>query len=204
MIRGVVIEQIPNVSIKIQTRDGNIFVYKMDEIEKISKDLNSSNNYNSSYITYDLKGYRGFVDVGYIFGVGNEYTKENRIELSTTHGYQVNNHFFVGGGTGIHYMTSADTFLLPMFINFKGYLLNRNISPFFDLKAGYTLILSKLTDEDIKGGLYVSPSIGVKFLVTNNIELNTSLGFNFQQIRDVYLNEFMNSNGISLKFGVGF
>jgi len=38
IIRGQVIEQIPNVSIKIQTRDGNIFVYKMEEVLKIVKE----------------------------------------------------------------------------------------------------------------------------------------------------------------------
>ena len=39
VIHGVIIEQIPNTSIKIKTNDGNIFVFKMDEIEKITKEL---------------------------------------------------------------------------------------------------------------------------------------------------------------------
>ena len=38
IIRGVIIEQIPNVQIKIQTKDGSVFVYKMDEIEKMTKE----------------------------------------------------------------------------------------------------------------------------------------------------------------------
>ena len=37
IIRGVIIEQIPNNSITIQTADGNVFVYRMDEIETIYK-----------------------------------------------------------------------------------------------------------------------------------------------------------------------
>ena len=36
IIRGLIIEQQPNVLIKIQTKDGSIFVYKMDEVEKIT------------------------------------------------------------------------------------------------------------------------------------------------------------------------
>lgn len=39
MIKGMIIEQTPNVSIKIQTRDGSVFVYQMDEVEKITKEL---------------------------------------------------------------------------------------------------------------------------------------------------------------------
>lgn len=39
LMKGLIIEQIPNVQIKIQTKDGNIFVYKMEEIEKITKEF---------------------------------------------------------------------------------------------------------------------------------------------------------------------
>ena len=38
LIRGTITEQIPSESLKIQTRDGNVFVYTMDEIAKISKE----------------------------------------------------------------------------------------------------------------------------------------------------------------------
>lgn len=37
-IRGTVIEQVPNESLKIQTADGSVFVYKMSEVEKITKE----------------------------------------------------------------------------------------------------------------------------------------------------------------------
>ena len=36
MIKGVIIEQIPNESLKLRTYDGSIFVFKADEIEKIT------------------------------------------------------------------------------------------------------------------------------------------------------------------------
>ncbi|MFJ1352026.1 hypothetical protein [Capnocytophaga canimorsus] len=36
--KGEIIEQVPNINIKIQTKDGNVFVYKMEEISKISKE----------------------------------------------------------------------------------------------------------------------------------------------------------------------
>lgn len=40
-IRGMIIEQIPNKQIKIRTADGSIFVYKMEEVEKITKEENN-------------------------------------------------------------------------------------------------------------------------------------------------------------------
>ena len=39
VIRGLIIEQVPNKSIKIKSGK-NIFVYQMDEIEKLAKELN--------------------------------------------------------------------------------------------------------------------------------------------------------------------
>lgn len=38
VIRGLIIEQIPNQSLKIQTKDGSVFFYKMDDVEKITKE----------------------------------------------------------------------------------------------------------------------------------------------------------------------
>lgn len=38
IIRGVIIEQVPNVSLKIQTRDGSVFVLQMEEISKFTKE----------------------------------------------------------------------------------------------------------------------------------------------------------------------
>ena len=38
LVRGTIIEQIPGVSLKIKTREGNVFVYTMDEIAKMSKE----------------------------------------------------------------------------------------------------------------------------------------------------------------------
>lgn len=52
-VRGVIIEQVPNETLKIQTADGSIFVYKMSEVEKITKEQpkqqsSQSGNYESS------------------------------------------------------------------------------------------------------------------------------------------------------------
>jgi hypothetical protein len=38
IIRGVIIEQVPGKSIKIQTRDGSVFVHQLDEVERITKE----------------------------------------------------------------------------------------------------------------------------------------------------------------------
>ena len=39
VVRGTIIEQIPGKSLKIQTRDGSVFVFTMDEIAKLAKEM---------------------------------------------------------------------------------------------------------------------------------------------------------------------
>ena len=38
VIRGLIIEQIPNQTLKIQTKDGSVFVYNFSEVQKITKE----------------------------------------------------------------------------------------------------------------------------------------------------------------------
>lgn len=38
IVRGMIIEQIPNESLKVQTQDGSLCVYTMDEIARMAKE----------------------------------------------------------------------------------------------------------------------------------------------------------------------
>jgi len=49
MIRGTIIEQVPKESLKIQTADGSIYVYKMSEVEKITKEQIKAKEVEVSY-----------------------------------------------------------------------------------------------------------------------------------------------------------
>lgn len=56
IIHGIILEQIPNQSIKIETTDKNVFVYQMVEVEKITKEVVTKNDKISSK---KRKGYIG-------------------------------------------------------------------------------------------------------------------------------------------------
>lgn len=63
VIKGVIIEQIPNQSIKIQTSDGNIFVYSMEDVEKITKEqVAVKSNENTSIQDEDASCFKGSQD----------------------------------------------------------------------------------------------------------------------------------------------
>ena len=60
VIKGTIIERIPDVSIKIQTKDGNIFVYQMEEIDRITKESTKPLEQVDNVIAYGVHQHDGF------------------------------------------------------------------------------------------------------------------------------------------------
>lgn len=54
VIKGVILEQVPNESVKIQTSDGSIFVYPMADVERITKETVETQVQQSS--SYSVNG----------------------------------------------------------------------------------------------------------------------------------------------------
>ena len=189
IIRGIIIEQVPNSSLKIQTADGSIFAYSMDEVVKITKEVGASRNkYERFGEKKSLKGYKGFVETGYIFDLSD--CNANRFELSTTHGYQFNNYLFVGGGAGINFYTDADLYSVPLFASFRANFMNKKITPFADIKSGYTV-------GDVEGA-FVTVGLGVRFALAKKMALNLKLEYAYQEY------DYESINGIGIKLGFEF
>lgn len=199
MIRGTVIEQVPGQSLKIQTADRSIFVYRMDEVEKITKENPIQTKRTATLASAsDITGYRGFVDFGFTKGLGD--SGADRFELTTSHGYQFTPYFFTGAGIGIHYYMDMwwngdNVPFIPLFIDLRGNLMQGSIVPFIGLKGGYSLVVD---DGLYGGGLYAAPSVGVKYMLSETLALNLSLGYSYQQ------DEGDNISGISIKIGAEF
>ena len=108
IIRGIIIEQVPAQSLKIRTKDGNIFVFAMSDVEKISKENVSDRHFRSNRRMTHSRwsgpeiGYRGFVDLNWTAGVGTT-SGVDCIGLLTSHGYQINPYIYTGIGIGFNY-----------------------------------------------------------------------------------------------------
>lgn len=153
----------------------------------------------SSAITFDedgvAPGYRGFVDFGYTLGVGDFGKNVDRVSLTTSHGYQIIPQLFAGVGVGVNYFYDEEAFGLPIFAHFRSDILNNDITPFVELKVGYSLL-------DVKG-FYLNPAIGCRFSVSDNIALNLSLGYTVQKADYVYFGK-QNCGGLDFRFGIDF
>lgn len=199
VIKGVIIEQVPNVSLKIKTSDGSLIICQMNDVEKITKEERYTRDYrkdvnNHKTARNTLKGYKGFVDVGYIADL-SDYNAD-KVEISTSHGYQFNNYFYVGGGVAVDFYTDADLIAAPIFVDFRANFINKKITPFADIKTGYSV-------GDVEG-VYVATGIGVRFSLKGKKALNLKLEYNYQQYDYYYRGYYMNFDDTLDLEGLGF
>ena len=209
IIRGTIIEQIPNKSLKIQTKDRSVFVYSMDEIEKIAKEEikteatpsadNQKSNSKFDNNKVKSKGFSNITEIGGIFGAGNStfttYTsavikypnQTNLFSLTTINGYQFNRNAFLGLGVGLE--TGKTTINFPLFLDVRYYPLKKRVTPVIDLGAGYALNWLRSTRSTrsttqvsmTKGGALAYSQVGVRIYVSQNVSWIFGLGYRFQQ-----------------------
>ena len=171
IVRGSIVEEKYGESVKIQTADGSVFVYKMDEIEKKTKEAPvvsqaSASSYGQTVVEKKkgpTRGYRAFIYFGLGAGVGDY--GDDKIEITTVHGYQINPKWFVGLGVGDYYFVDNDVEIIPIFAEGRYEIKEGRFSPFVSLRLGSSILLD--------GGeayFYCSPSIGLR--VANRLNLS--------------------------------
>ena len=187
IIRGTIIEQIPNQSIKIQTKDRSVFVFKFDEIEKFTKEnLISENPTTTTTITpkikdFKKKGYINITEINYNPGTGSTNTGNYTIGFKTVNGYQLNEHLSLGIGLGID--GNKNQTLLPITADIRGTILKGVVSPVINMNVGYSLLLNAKNNNiysELKGGLVINPSFGIKTYISQNVAFLFNIGYKMQ------------------------
>lgn len=205
IIRGIIIEQVPNKSIKIETADRNVFVYQMDEIEKLTKEpFQGRGNRNLKGSGSGLEeGYKGIIELGYEIGTGN--FGMDRLKLNVINGYQINPYFSLGFGTGLRYYFDAEAALIPIFADFRTNFMDNNVSPYFSLGVGYSF---DATNSFEGVGFLLNPTVGVSFMVSEKSAMNVGIGYEMQRMKFYSWNwgdPFTeNSGAISINVGISF
>lgn len=179
-IRGLLLESSEG-TIKVQTADKSVFVYPLSDVKGITE---TNQVYKSAGL--DSRGpqkgkYRGFAD--FEFGFATPHYGWNSLGIETSHGYQLLDWLYLGGGVGVQVdflkslfypsrKESPYTWAVPIFADFRIDLLNNSISPYFDARIGYNVLKS-----DYESGIYLNPNIGCRFVV-GKLPLNASIGMN--------------------------
>lgn len=184
ILRGVIIEQVPNQSIKIETADRSVFFFELAEVEKFTKEPVRGRRMAAIDNPGMKVGYRGIVETGYQLGVG--HFGDDRLKLNVINGFQLTPHFSMGLGTGLRFYYDLDAALVPLFLDFRVNFLDRKVSPYFALGAGYSFNAS---DNFEAAGVLINPSAGVSFKVSGKSSMNIGLGYEVQQM-DLFINAY--------------
>lgn len=201
IIKGNIKELNPTESLKIETSDGNIFVYNLIDVERITKE--DTRNKNSL-------SYKGFGDITFGGTIENIFN----FDISTTHGIFLSDFFFLGGGVEFDlnycqregFITDYEgniigkynyyLYKLPIYIDFRIYpskKTNTIITPFLDFRIGGEVL-------SYYRGLFLSPSAGVRFNL-EKIALNTAFCYEFYNPAKKY---YSSLHDLGIKIGIEF
>lgn len=158
IIKGEIVEVIPDESIKIETAAGT-FVYKIDEVLKTEKTAVEKNRQKKNF--NKPKGYFGHASLSLpYFTTG----------INIINGYRFCPQFAMGVGIGFE--TYGYYFIgIPIYLHLRSDFLNNHVSPYLSVDVGVKLGAS----------VYTSPQVGVsynvgKFRMTTGIEIPILFG----------------------------
>lgn len=160
---------------------------------------------------YGLKpGYKGIFEIGYGIPAGDN--GENRVKLSMVNGIQFNPYTSLGVGIGLS--GYYDRVLVPVFADFRFYLLNENVTPYLSSDIGCSF-----GDSYYPGGFLWNIMIGINFNLSRIISMHLGIGYDSQKMdwwnwtishpvpggsyRTVESNEYM-SGAVLINFGFSF
>jgi hypothetical protein len=212
VIRGNIIEEVPNQSIKIATADGSVFVCQMDEIEKITKEQrvvnrgvhSARNNGGSRFKPMN----KIILESGYLRGLMGANDLD-RVKLDVIVGRQLSPHFLLGFGTGLRYYDedfeidgwwhkteTEETLLVPLFFDIRVNFTRRKISPYFAFDIGYSYDTNAANAVQW-AGFMASHTLGAKIKLSDRLDLNVGLEYEAQgrKYRYKYKAERLGPNG---------
>jgi hypothetical protein len=215
IIKGYILEMIPNGTIKIKTSDGSIFIYKMDEVEKTEKEALEivAKSPESGHSQTDAgKKDEDFKSRGHMLivrGGPNLHVGENDPTIDASFGiinaFQVNDYLSIGigieGTSYVYNQTGNGTALIfPIFFDTRFYVPRQGVQPMFGFQFGYSFVSNEnpLTDsynanvyndfvpKNGSGGTYLAVNAGMRIFINKRTSIVADGGFSFQQLENGY------------------
>jgi hypothetical protein len=183
VIRGLIVEEVPGVSLKIQTADRNVFVFQLSEIEKIVYEPITP-RYGAGK---DPETKPGMLHAGtFAFqlefshnGSLRQYEAGNFTGLTASAGYRLQPGLVAGIGIGIENQYEMNW--IPVFGEIRADLFKSPVQPFVYGRAGYnTPSNSDYYYQQYFGGMFYGLGFGIKAPVAGNTSLLFSVGYRYQ------------------------
>ena len=209
-LRGTILEMVPDSAVTIKTWARNVFVFKMEEVQRITKEerpvrKRPPSTPRSNYpryvrkmkpkkeIRYKEPGYAAAVEAGFLFGRNTWGAPSIRTTIQTVHGYKFFPQLTVSGGAGIdtynfntfndwNFQTLNAT-IVPVFVELRGDLLKETpATPFYyaQFGNGFSWLVDKSSFDEYKGGLYSHFGFGFHFYTGGKLSYTLDMGYKMQ------------------------
>ncbi len=182
VIRGHILEIIPIDHVKIEDLCGNIWYYKILEVDKItSEPFQQDSKIKASPIGFE-KGFVNMTSIGFLAGSSSS-SQVAPFSLLMVNGWRSELGLFAGVGVGIEFLS---TNYMPFFLDVRYDLFGTDVVPYLVAKGGYSVPLSSNNSEydyeyDYYGGPLFGIGMGVKIKTRNHFAWDMALLYRYQE-----------------------
>lgn len=151
--------------------------------------------------TVNINPSPGFITINEIIaayglaGSSTPYAK-NFFGITSLNGYQVNETFMVGAGTGLLFYN--DGLLIPLYVDMRIRIMLNDFTPYLSGAGG---LLLNPADFDSGSRMFINPSAGVRYTVNRNLGITLGAGLWIQMAPNIGRASFINArSGVVYKF----
>jgi len=182
IIRGKILEIAPEDHVKIEDLSGNVWNYKISEVEKITSEPYATGiKADNEPLGFD-QGFVNMTSIGFLAGSSNN-EQVAPFSLLTVNGYRTPSGLFAGIGTGIEFLS---TNYMPFFLDLRYDLFGEDVVPYVVAKGGYSVPLkaedtSYETDYKYSGGPLFGVGVGLKIKTRRQFAWDVSVLYRYQE-----------------------
>lgn len=178
-LTGQIIEETGEI-FKVKTAEGDVFIYRTDEISRIEGrdsfgNVSMKERVKKSRPAYFKKGYRSLIELsgsGCIGGYAN-----NRISITYVGGYNISPYFYFGLGTGLaltDMLSHCTSYDIPIYLHLRSaFMKYGRVSPFISLNLGYNATI--VSDSVGYSSVYFEPTIGAEIRLNQKRAISIGL-----------------------------
>lgn len=170
VIRGYITEQVPNQSLRIETRDGSIIILEFNQIEKISKEKKSKETRVNPRVFEVKQG------IFYTFEGG--ILPPGAVSLNSSIGIQMSSYISTALSFGFDADLDYGEINFPLYLDTKVYVTKRKITPYFYNKLGgsFSLLMNSSSPPQ---GYYFGIGSGLRINTLPHRAYTISLGYKY-------------------------
>jgi len=180
VIRGSIIEIIPEGKVTINDISGNTWVFNMNEIERIGQVETPPRSSREQFGT----GLVNMTTIGFLAG-SNTSTQVAPFSLISSFGYKNSLGIYTGFASGLEFLNINH---IPVFLDLQYFTREGEVSTVFIFRGGYALPTKGESENygsmiSYKGGISGSVGVGLKIRSKENFAWDVSVHYRYMRIK---------------------